>query len=219
MSDGPCGWLAVFNDGFTLSAAEALLGGDAMPLVQGLVGQSLLSVREAPLGVRYRMLETVREFGQLQLVNAGEDQQARAALRQWAVGYALGHGVRLTSADQFAAIDALGEEETNLADELRGTMSDGDRGALVQLLATLGGFWMVRGEHTRLLVLADAVVDALGDWQPPPELEGAMGSAVSVTLANYADRGRSAGRPAAGDAAAARRRRRGRRAHVRAWRR
>jgi tetratricopeptide (TPR) repeat protein len=63
-------------------------------------------------------------------------------------------------------------------------MSDGDRAALVQLLATLGSFWMVRGEHTRLLVLADAVVDAIGDWQPPPELEGAMGAALSVTLAN-----------------------------------
>ena len=178
-------WLALFNDGFTLAAAEALLGGDAIAAVQGLVGQSLLSVREAPLGgVRYRMLETVREFGRLQLVNAGEDRQARGALRQWTIGYASEHGARLIGADQFAAIDALAEEETNLADELREALGDGDRGSLVQLLAALGGFWMIRGEHTRLLVLADAMIDALGDWQPPPELETAMGAAVSVTLAN-----------------------------------
>ena len=43
---------------------------------------------------------------------------------------------------------------------------------LVQLLAALGVFWTIRGEHVRVLVLADAVVDALGDWQPPPELRG-----------------------------------------------
>ena len=177
-------WLALFNDGFTLAAAEAVLGGDAFAAVQGLVGQSLLSVREADMGVRYRMLETVREFGRLQLAEAGEDDKARAALRQWAVGYANEHGARLMTAGQFAAIDALGEEETNLADELRATMTDGDRGALVQLLATLGSFWMIRGEHTRLLVLADAVIDALDDWQPPPELEAATGTAVSVTLSN-----------------------------------
>ncbi len=176
-------WLALFNDGFTLSAAEALLGGDAVAAIQGLVGQSLLSVREAP-GIRYRMLETVREFGRLQLVNAGEDRAARGALRQWAVDYAGEHGARLMTSEQFAAIDSLDEEETNLADELRATMSDGDRGVLVQLLSTLGTFWMIRGEHTRLLVLADAVVDALDDWQPPPELEAATGAAVSVTLSN-----------------------------------
>ena len=50
-----------------------------LPAVQGLVGQSLLSVRETPLGVRYRMLETVREFGRMQLIDAGEDRDARAA--------------------------------------------------------------------------------------------------------------------------------------------
>ncbi len=56
--------LALFHDGFTLEAAEAVLGDDAVEAVQGLVDQSLLSVRETPAGGRYRMLETVREFGQ-----------------------------------------------------------------------------------------------------------------------------------------------------------
>ncbi len=59
--------LALFNDGFTLEAADAVLGDGAFDAVQGLVDQSLLSVRDAAGGVRYRMLETVREFGRLQL--------------------------------------------------------------------------------------------------------------------------------------------------------
>ena len=59
--------LALFNDGFTLEAADAVLGDGALDAVQGLVDQSLLSVRGAAGGVRYRMLETVREFGRLQL--------------------------------------------------------------------------------------------------------------------------------------------------------
>ena len=177
-------WLAVFNDGFTLEAAEKVFGNDAVSAVQGLVGQSLLSVFETPLGVRYRMLETVREFGRMQLVDAGEDRAARTALRRWAVGYAGDHGGRLSGPDQFAAIDALAAEETNLADELRAAIADGDRGTLVQLLAALGMFWMMRGAHMRLLALVDAVADAIGDWQPPPELNDVASGAIAVMMTN-----------------------------------
>ncbi len=69
-------WLALFNDGFTLEAAETVLGADAIAAVQGLVGQSLLGVAGVSRsGVRYRMLETVREFGRMQLIDAGEDRR------------------------------------------------------------------------------------------------------------------------------------------------
>ena len=176
--------LALFPDGFTLDAAEAVLGGDAMEALQGLVGQSLLSIRETPAGVRYRMLETVREFGMMRLAEASEESEARAAHRGWASGYARQHGSRATGRDQFAAIDALGAEETNLADELRAAIADGDRCALVQLLAALGVFWTIRGEHLRLIVLAEAVIDALRDWQPPPDLTDEARLAVTMTLSN-----------------------------------
>jgi predicted ATPase/DNA-binding SARP family transcriptional activator len=177
-------WLALFHDGFTLAAAEAVLAGNAVETVRGLVDQSLLSVRETPAGVRYRMLETVREFGRLQLTNAGEYALARAAQRRWATGYVRVHQEGMMGAGQFAAVDALGAEETNLADELRAALADGDRGALVQLLAGLGLFWMMRGEHVRLLVLAQAVTDAIGDWRPPPDLADAARAAVAITLHN-----------------------------------
>jgi predicted ATPase/DNA-binding SARP family transcriptional activator len=176
--------LALFNDGFTLAAAEAMLGPDAIVAVQGLAGQSLLNVREAAAGVRYRMLETVREFGRMQLVDAGEDEAAHAALRRWAVGYASDHGGRLTGPEQFAAIDALADEEINLADELRAAITDLDRGTTMRLLAALGMFWTIRGEHLRLIALVDAVADAIGDWDPPPELRDATSGAIGIMLIN-----------------------------------
>ena len=135
--------LALFNDGFALEAAEAMLGDDALEPVQGLVDQSLLSVRETPAGLRYRMLETVREFGRMQLAAAGEDAEAFAARRRWATGYARRHGGGLIGREQFAAIDAIGVEEINLADELRDAIADGDRGPLVELLAALGMLWTI----------------------------------------------------------------------------
>ena len=142
--------LSPFNDGFTLQAADDVLGDGALDAVQALVDQSLLSVVDRPAGVRYRMLETVREFGRMQLIDAGEDAEANAARRAWAIGYASEHVVRLTGAEQFAAIDALGAEEVNLADELRDAIAAGDIDAAVQLLAPLGMFWTIRGEHVRL---------------------------------------------------------------------
>ena len=176
--------LALFQDGFTLDAAETVLGGDAIEAVQGLVDQSLLSVRETRFGARYRMLETVREFGLMRLAQAGEDSAARAAQRRWAAGYADEHTGMLTGRDQFAAIDALAAEETNLADELRGAIAGEDRCSLVRLLAALGLFWTIRGEHIRLLVMADAIADAVGDWRPPREVADTARAAVAITLAN-----------------------------------
>jgi predicted ATPase len=176
--------LALFHDGFTLEAVEAVLGPDAVDAVHGLVNQSLLSVRETPVGVRYRMLETVREFGRMRLGEAGEQAEARVAQRRWAAAYASARQTALMGAGQFAAMDALAAEETNLADELRGAVEDGDRDSFVQLLAVLGMFWTVRGEHIRLLVLAQAAADALGDWEPPPDLANAARAAVAITLSN-----------------------------------
>jgi predicted ATPase/DNA-binding SARP family transcriptional activator len=176
--------LALFHDGFTFEAAETVLGSSAIDAVRGLVDQSLLSVTEAPAGIRYRMLETVREFGRMQLAAAGEDASARAAQRSWAVGYASARQAALTSAGQFAAVDALGAEETNLADELRGAIADGDRDSLVQLLAALGLLWTMRGEHLRLVGLARAVAEAVRGWRPPPDLANATRAAVAITLNN-----------------------------------
>ncbi|HWV85796.1 MAG TPA: BTAD domain-containing putative transcriptional regulator [Capillimicrobium sp.] len=177
-------WLALFNDGFTLDAAASVLGDEALDAVQGLVDQSLLSVREAPAGVRYRMLETVREFGLMQLVDAGDEADARAARRRWAVDVARRWAPALSSRDQVAAIDALDLEETNLADELRDAFGDGDPGTAVELLAALGMLWTIRGEHGRVFTLAGELSRAIDGWTPPPELEHAARVAMVMTLTN-----------------------------------
>ena len=42
----------------------------------------------------------------------------------------------------------------------------------------------MRGEHLRLVVLARAVAEALGGWQPPPDMAGPARVAVAITLNN-----------------------------------
>lgn len=177
-------WLSAFHDGFTLDAAERVLGPSALDAVQSLANQSLLTVVESGVGVRYRMLETVREFGRMQLVDAGEDDEAAAAHRAWAVGYAAAHGARLFGPEQFDAVDAIRAEEVNLADVLRQALGEPDPETMVQLLAALGAYWSMLGSHLRVIVLAEAIAAAVSGWTPPDELTDSARVALVLTLNN-----------------------------------
>ncbi|GAB3160727.1 AfsR/SARP family transcriptional regulator [Microbispora hainanensis] len=176
--------LSAFPDGFALDAAEEVLGDGALGDVEELVEQSLLTVVETADGVRYRMLETVREFGRVQLESAGETGEARAAVRAWAVGYADRAGRRLYSPGQIDAMDRLRAEETNLADVLREALADPDPEAVVVLFSALGAYWTICGDHPRSIVLAPAVTAALSGWTPPPPLLDRTRLAVSIALFN-----------------------------------
>jgi predicted ATPase/DNA-binding SARP family transcriptional activator len=177
-------WLSLFGDGFTLSAAEDVLGPDALPVVDALTEQSMLSVRETTYGLRYRMLETVREFGRMRLREAGEEEPARAAQRAWATAYALEHAARLFSPEEFAAADALRAEESNLADLLRQALGESDPATTVRLLTGIGALWSIRGDHARVLVHRDAINQVLSGWKPPPHLVEVTRTALLVALVN-----------------------------------
>ncbi|GAA1618258.1 BTAD domain-containing putative transcriptional regulator [Nonomuraea maheshkhaliensis] len=177
-------WLSLFGDGFTLAAAEDVLGPDALPAVAALTEQSMLSVRETAYGLRYRMLETVREFGRMRLREAGEEASARAAQREWATAYALDHAARLFSPEEFAAADALRAEESNLADLLRQALGESDPVMTVRLLTGIGALWSIRGDHTRILAHRDAINQVLAGWTPPPHLVEVTRSALLIALVN-----------------------------------
>jgi predicted ATPase/DNA-binding SARP family transcriptional activator len=177
-------WLSVFHDGFTLEAAEAVLGPEALDVVQELADQSLISVVELAGGVRYRMLETVREFGRLRLADSGEETAATTAHRDWALAYADVNTAQLLGPGQFAAVDAFRVEENNLADVLRQALSDPDPETVVRILAGLGSYWMILGDHARVFVLSEAVALAIRGWTPPPDLADTARIAIAVTVNN-----------------------------------
>lgn len=75
--------LSVFPATFDLAAAAAVgSGGDqvaAVHLLQALAAKSLLSIRDRPSGRRYRLLESIRDFGRTRCEERGEDADAREA--------------------------------------------------------------------------------------------------------------------------------------------
>jgi predicted ATPase len=76
--------LAVFAGGCTLEAAEAVCGGEGVDpdavfeLLARLVARSLVVAGEHGLETRYRLLETIRQYGEERLEAAGEAQRWRA---------------------------------------------------------------------------------------------------------------------------------------------
>ena len=79
-------WVSLFPDSFTLSAAESVLGtANVVETIVALVDNSVLSVLEQGGRTRYRMLETVREFGLARLTIDDDRAAALAAYLDWAV--------------------------------------------------------------------------------------------------------------------------------------
>src|SRR5215471_19130178 len=76
--------LAVFADGATLEAVEAVCGGEdidpdtVLELLAGLVARSLVVAEEHGPQTRYRLLETIRQYGEERLGQAGETERWRA---------------------------------------------------------------------------------------------------------------------------------------------
>ncbi len=177
-------WLSTFHDGFSLDGADAVLGHDALDDVRSLVDQSLLTVLDSGRTVRYRMLETVREFGRLQLVAAGEEEAARAAQLEWACGFALHLGDDLWSRRQVEAVREVAVEENNLADALREALTLPDPWSVVRLLTALGSFWTIRGENPRVIAVAGASDAALTGWAPADEQVDVAVSAAAIVALN-----------------------------------
>jgi predicted ATPase len=159
--------LAVVPAPFTAETAALVAG---TPSVRGglaaLVEQSLLSLVLADGGPpRYRMLETVREYGVARLDAAGGRDAAMAGLVEWARARAVELFAGFFGRGQLVAFASCADEQDNLTAALRWAVEHGDEAAAVDIAVTLFHLWNVRGLHVEvsdwaqtLLHVADPVV-------------------------------------------------------------
>ena len=68
------------------AAGDELAAGDVLNLLTGLADKSLVVAEAGADGrIRYRMLDTIREYAAAQLDEAGETERMRASFRDYAV--------------------------------------------------------------------------------------------------------------------------------------
>jgi predicted ATPase/DNA-binding CsgD family transcriptional regulator len=137
--------VSVFPAGFTLEAAEAVAG-DAAAAVLRLVDCSLLVPPRAGLDgrARYSMLETLRAYGAGLLAEAGERDQAAAALAGWALRVAEQAAAGLQSGmGEREAARWLDAEDATMGQVLAWSV-ERDAGVALRLVAALGWWWLLR---------------------------------------------------------------------------
>jgi len=135
--------LAVFAGGCELRAAEAILSGDDLDSAEvadvlgQLVDKSLVIVEETSTELRYRLLETIRQYAQERLEAQGEAAALRRRHAEWYTEAAREAGEGLRSAEQVATGRAVAREIDNYRAALDWALERADVDAAMRLVSAL----------------------------------------------------------------------------------
>ncbi|MBM0240418.1 transcriptional regulator, partial [Micromonospora sp. ATA32] len=134
--------LAVFSDGCTLDAAEAVCDAD-LDVLARLVDRSLVVMDDTGAGPRYRLLESVAAFclDRLETDRPGDAEPARARHAAYFTGLAERADPELRGPGQAEWLTRLDTEDANLRSALT-------HGGGLRLANALTWYWFLRGRFT-----------------------------------------------------------------------
>jgi non-specific serine/threonine protein kinase len=162
--------VSVFAGGFTLDAAEGICGGGAvassevLTLLLRLVDRSLVEARDWGGATRYRLLETVRQYGRERLTEAGEGDEIRRRHLTWYLGLAEQGAPKLKGPEQQIWLDRLEVEHDNLRGALAWSQTDPSHAENgIRLATALYSFWTFRGHWSEGRQWLEATVPPMGD--------------------------------------------------------
>ena len=163
------------QDGDELAAA------DVLNLLTGLADKSLVVAEAGPDGrIRYRMLDTIREYAAAQLDEAGETERLRASFRDYAVreveqlaliGMAIVPAPWSVRVETFRRFE---EETANLRQLLSWCLAWGDAESGLRICLATRPVWIVQGSFAEGAAWMDAFLDL--DHADVPD--GVRGSAL-----------------------------------------
>ncbi len=158
--------LAVFPAGATVESASAVLGADAFDGLVALVDRSLLQMVPDTSPLRYRMLETIREYGLERLEEAGELESTRAAHARYFIELAEAAEPHLRRPGQKQWFARLQDERENILAGLRFLGDSGDARGAVHLAVTLLWFWLLSGSQAEATTSLDYALAVDGEADP-----------------------------------------------------
>ena len=167
--------LAVFRGGFTLEAAEAVCSGesvdemDVVDLLDRLVDKSMVLAHEVQGRSRYRLLETLRQFGESRLLDLGDAARYRDRHVDYYRQFVAEWHRLIPTADSQQAVAVLATESSNFEAALS-WMAERDRWPeFREFCGFLKPFWTNQG-------LADGprwyglLLEHLEAFQPPDQV-------------------------------------------------
>jgi non-specific serine/threonine protein kinase len=143
--------LSVFAGTFSLAAAEAICAGepgevyDALDLLSSLIDKSLVLMEQRNGEARYRLLETIRQYGQDKLQECAEAAMVRRRHRDWYAHLAAQAEAETLDARQKSVFDRLEAEHDNLRAALGWSLEQQEAESAAQMGAAIRLFWLLRG--------------------------------------------------------------------------
>ncbi len=183
--------LAVFVGGFALEAAEWIAGSDegdsetstplprhpdtpppaldTLGLLASLVAKSLvIAGGHENAADRFRMLETIREYGLEQLAARGQEVEARQRHANWCLALAVDAGPNVRGLDAAVWLEVLEREHANLRAALAWLVERGNGAQLARLAGALGQFWKEHAHYAEGRRWLELALD-LGRDAPPAD--------------------------------------------------
>jgi predicted ATPase/class 3 adenylate cyclase len=189
--------LSVFSGGCTIAAAESVGTRNGSREVFGgltsLVDKSLLRHEEGPEGEpRFRMLETVREYGQELLGASGEEEETRRRLAAWCLALAEEAQPDVPGRTLPPSwVARLNEELPNLRAAVTWLLDHGEATRVLRLLAATEDYWTQ--QHTSNAELRQWLETALADAPHAPPTDRALAHWLLTLMNGVQGHGEAAG--------------------------
>lgn len=146
--------LSVFAGGFTLDSMQTICADEnlasqiTLDQLERLIDQSLVLVETPDDGVRYRMLETLRQYAHERLLESNEIEPVRTRHSQYYVHFAEEIEPKLRGPEQVHWLDLLEKEQDNFR-AVFGYASGKERVEQgLRLAVALRAFWELRAHRT-----------------------------------------------------------------------
>ena len=166
--------MAVFSGGCTLEAVEAICSGDpvardaVLDLVTGLVARSLVVAEDHGSGTRYRVLETIRQYGEERLDAWGETEPRRIAHAHFYAEFSARTTENSYGPDQLMWARQANLESDNVGSALAYAIDSGNAALAVQLAANQAHQLRAEGPTGEMLpVNASPALDMPGADKEP----------------------------------------------------
>jgi predicted ATPase len=161
--------LSVFAGSFSLEAAEAICAGepgeagDVLEVLSSLIDKSLVLMEQRSAEARYRLLETMRQYGQEKLQQAGEVAAVRRCHGDWYVRFVERAGPEAVGLQQIEWLQRVELEHDNIRTALAWSLEQAEAEPGARIGAAIWRFWLYRGYLTEGRTVLERILQHLSE--------------------------------------------------------
>ena len=143
--------LSVFINGWTLAAAAAICSDanieseDTLNVIAHLTNKSLVIMEKTQIGMRYRMLETIRQYADEKLIESGEIDERRDRHLDYFLRLAETAEPHLMRSEQLEWLPVLDGDYENLRFAFEWALNKEAANLSLKFCSALWWFWKIRG--------------------------------------------------------------------------